>query len=122
MIPFAGGRVGKPLTSETSKFPRHGFRVVQSLSDGRVLAATSSGHTLLFAANNGAVLPKEWSLIATRETFQDSNPIGFLELPTGDILASIAFRGLYRFDGTVWKDPQRDGLPGPPMPTLGSCH
>jgi signal transduction histidine kinase len=45
------------------------------------------------------VLAKEWSVIATRESFQDSDPVGFVELPSGDILAAIKKGGLYRF---VW--------------------
>lgn len=102
LIPITRGRAKKTQTKDTSQYPDHDFRVMHSLSDGRVLAVTSEGDTLLFAARNGGVLAKEWSIIATRESFQDSAPTGFVELPTGDILAAIKKGGLYRFDGTEW--------------------
>jgi ligand-binding sensor domain-containing protein len=104
IVPIVSGRVQNPLMrQESAELPDSDFRVAHSLSDGRVLAVTSAGQTFLFASKNGVPLATKRSVIATRETFQDSFPIGFLELPNGEILASVQQRGLYRLDGTVWK-------------------
>jgi PAS domain S-box-containing protein len=104
IIPINGTQIDKPvLRQESSELPDNDFRTVHSLSDGRILAVTSDGDTLVFDSKNGIVDHNKWSVIATRKTFQEEDPIGFLELPTGDILASVNKRGLFQFDGTLWK-------------------
>ena len=103
-VPIINGRVGSTLLGEESnRLPDNDFRVVHSLNDRRVLAVTSEGQTLLFSAGNESVLPGEWSVIATRDTFQNSAPIGFAELGTGEILASVRDRGIYRLVGNEWQ-------------------
>ena len=85
---------GKSWQNYPSNVPAHDLAIG---SDGRVWAATAGGL--------GLYLPSEdtWVTFAEKDGMPGLQATALATGPAGDVWVSIAWQGLYRFDGKIWQ-------------------